>query len=202
VGIGASYFVIINWLGSGFSQAGVIATVMVAAQGALVPAGIFALYCVTVGRADIEMRVGIVFACTAIALTAGLVFAGVYGVVAAGVMACLAASWFLVHDARKRIDPNLPYFLQYLSVRATVITVTVVFGTEYLIHPYVPVGPIGLLLSGGPCLLGLAVFVVTRIGPRVVISALSEALQNRSEGLLAVGQRLGAVVSTAVSSSS
>ena len=152
VGIGGAYYAIVDWLGHSFSLAGVIATIMVAGQGVLTLGSIFALYCVTVGRADIGMRLGIVSVCVTVVLTAGLVFVGVLGVVAASVTAWLAACWYLVRYARSKISADLPHFAEDLSFGATTITIAIVFGLEYLLHPYVPVGPIGLLLAGCPCL--------------------------------------------------
>jgi O-antigen/teichoic acid export membrane protein len=198
VAMGASYYAVVDWLGPGFSVAGVIATVMVAGQGVLVLASMLALYCITVGRADIEMRVGIVAVCVNVVLTAGLIFVGVLGVVAATVVAWLVSSWYLIHDARSKVSPDLPSFLDDLSPVATVATVGVVFFLEYLLRPLVPTGPLGFVAAVGPGLIGLLVFVVVRVGPRLVLTAGRELAASRTEGPRAAASRLAAMLMTSV----
>jgi O-antigen/teichoic acid export membrane protein len=190
VALGAAYFTIVDWLGSGFRVAGAIATILMAGQGVLTLATMMGVYCVTIGRAGVEMRVGIVAVAVNLALTACLVFVGVLGVVAATAVAWLVACWYGLHYARSKTSPDLPSFLDDVSLPATLITVMVVAALEFALQSHVPAGPIGFIASLGPCLIGLAVFAAARFGPFRVAAVVGEALAARSGGPRAVLARM------------
>jgi O-antigen/teichoic acid export membrane protein len=186
VALGGAYYAIVNWLGHDFVVGGIIATAMVIGQGTAIFAAVLSLYSVSVGQARIELNVGLVVVAVNVVLTSGFVFFGVIGVAVATVIAWMIASWYLLHAARQKIHPDLPSFLAGVSPIATSVTAAAVLGLEYVIHPYVPIGAIGLAASTGPCLIGLVVFAIVRFGPWNTILIAKRATQARTDGMQAV----------------
>lgn len=181
--LGASYYAIVDWLGPGFRVAGVIAVIVIAGQAVLSMAMMLGFYCIILGWADIEVRVGIINVAVNVALTGALIFVGVLGVVIATAVAWVASCWWLLHAARRRTSPAAPSFIDGLSLPASIITAAVVFAMEYGLQPVIPRGPLGLVAAAGPALLGLVVFVVIRFGPRNLLRIIQEVLGNRSGGV-------------------
>lgn len=188
--LGASYYAIVNWLGPGFRVGGVIAMIVVGGQGVLTMAMMLGFYCIILGWADIEVRIGIVNVVVNVALTAALIWIGVFGVVVATVVAWVLSCWSLLRAARRRTSPTAPNFIDGPSVLASVVTALAVFAMEYVLHPAVPRGPVGLVASAGPALVGLGIFAVVRFGPRYILTLLREVLEARSGGVQAMSSCL------------
>lgn len=188
--LGGAYYAIINWLGKGFSLAGAVATLMVAGQGFFTLCLMLGIYCGATGRPGIQMRTGLVSVVLNVGFTVGLVWFGVFGVATATVLGWLGCTWYLLRDCRRRIGPDIPSFLDDISPRASIITIAVVLGMEYLIHPYVPVGPLGLVISLIPCGIGLAVFAAARFGPRQVAQLARDTVHVLPQGPKAVLTRM------------
>ncbi|HET6963612.1 MAG TPA: oligosaccharide flippase family protein [Acidimicrobiales bacterium] len=188
--LGAAYFAIVDWLGPGFRVGGVIAMIVIAGQAVLSMAMMLGYYCMILGFAGIEVRVGLINVAVNVALTAALVFVGVLGVVVATALAWLASSWWLLHDSRRRISGSIPDFIDVVSLPASLTTALCVFGMEYGLHGALPEGALGLIGASGPALVGLGIFVVIRFGPRRVGTMIGEVLAARPQGLGAMARHL------------
>lgn len=184
--LGGAYYAVVNWLGKGFGLAGAVATLMVAGQGYFTLCLMLGVYVGATGRPGIQMRAGLVSVVLNIGFTVGLVWFGVLGVAAATILGWMGATWYLLRDARRQISPDLPSFLDDLSGRASVLTIAVVLGLEYLLHLVAPVGPLGLVVSLAPCLVGLGVFAVARFGPKQVARMAASTLRTLPQGPKAV----------------
>jgi O-antigen/teichoic acid export membrane protein len=167
--IGAAYYGIIAWLGPQFRLAGEVAMVMLVGQGINLISSMLGIYCVTIGRAGMEMRLGIFAMVVNVGLTIPLVFLGTLGVVVATAIAITAAPFYLLRMARKQISPDLPSFMADISIIATLTTAAAVFAIEYLVHGYLPSGALGLLSAGLPAVLGIVLFSIVTVGPRALI---------------------------------
>lgn len=183
VALGGAYYAIVDWLGPSFAVGGVIAMMMVAGQGILALATMLGVYCITIGRADIELRVGVLAMTVNVVLTVPLLLLGAEGVAAATVIGWAFGAWYLLRLARKSVNPDLPSYTQGLSVAATAVTVPVVFFLEYLVHPLLPVGALGLVGSVGPDLVGLTLFLLLRVGPKKLLGLLARVGRPGSAGV-------------------
>ncbi|TMM13779.1 MAG: hypothetical protein E6G01_14190 [Actinobacteria bacterium] len=188
--LGASYYAIVNWLGPGFRIGGVIAMIIVAGQGVLTMAMMLNFYCIILRWADIEVRFGIINVVVNVALTGALIWIGVLGVVVATAVAWVVSSWSLLRAARRRTSPTAPNFIDGPSLPASIVTAAAVFAMEYVLHPAVPTGPLGLVAAAGPALVGLGIFVVVRFGPRYILTLLRGVLGARSGGVQAMSSHL------------
>ncbi|HET9733598.1 MAG TPA: oligosaccharide flippase family protein [Acidimicrobiales bacterium] len=188
--LGAAYFAIVAWLGPGFRVAGVIAMIVVAGQAVLSMASMLGFYCIILGWAGIEVRVGIVNVSVNVAMTAALLFVGVLGVVTATVVAWLASYLWILHEARRKVAPRTVHLVDAVSLPASLLTAVAVFAMEYVLHPAMPTGPLGLVAAAGPAAVGLGLYVLIRFGPRDLGAMGRDVLGARSDGARAMAARL------------
>jgi O-antigen/teichoic acid export membrane protein len=166
VGIGSAYYAVMDWLGPQFRVAGVLAMVLLAGQAVALSASVLGLYCITIGRAGLYSRIGVVSMAVNLTLTVPLVFTGAVGVVAATSVGLIAASGYLLHYVRRKVAADMPSFVRYFRLIPSLITGGAVFGMEYLVSLHCPRGPLGLLSALGPAVVGLGLFVLLSVGPR------------------------------------
>jgi O-antigen/teichoic acid export membrane protein len=136
-------------------------------------AGMQNIYITTMRRAELEMRYGLVSMVFNIALILPLAFIGALPVaIGAGVAQALSAI-YLLRLARRRIRPDIPNFFRQMPVLRAGLAALVTVVLELLVHPYVRTGPIGLLECVPAAGVGLAVYVLTVVGPRRTKSTVS-----------------------------
>ena len=196
--LGAAYFAIVDWLGPEFRVGGAIAVIVVAGQAVLSMSMMLGFYCMILGWADIEVRVGVVNVAVNVALTAALIVVGVFGVVVATVVAWLASSFWLLRLTRRRSTAAIPAFVDTASLPASAVTAAAVFAMEFALSPVVPRGPLGLLTAAGPAVIGLGIFAVMRLGPRSFLRLLQGMRSARAGGIRAVANHVITVLIDAV----
>jgi O-antigen/teichoic acid export membrane protein len=175
--VGAAYFGVSSWLGPQFRLSGVVACILVAANGVSLWAFTLLLLLGAVGRPGIETRFAVVAVALNLALTVPLVLLfGVLGTVSATAVGGVVGSVYLVRLARSRYDPALRSFFRDVPVLPAVLTMTTVVLLELLVRPVVPRGALGLIVCGVAAAPGLVVFTLSLLGPR---TALSMARQRR-----------------------
>jgi O-antigen/teichoic acid export membrane protein len=160
VGAGAAYFGVTAWLGPQFRSAGIIAVVLIA--GSLIYQGtsVLTIALGVVGRPGLEARYSVVMIVANVALTIPLVFLGPLGVVAATVGAQLIGSVFLIRLVHRRWKPDVRSFVHDIPVRALFVIAAAVVGLEFALRPLVPEGAAGLLISGIPAGVVLAIYAL------------------------------------------
>ncbi len=175
-GIGAAYFGITAWLGPQFKLAALICMILLAGHAVNLYTGMMTVYASAIGRPGVETRYGVFSMAVNLILTVPLALTGALGVVAATTAGQVVGSVYLLRVVRKRLSPDLPNFLADIPLLRAVGTAAVTAGLEYLLRPYLPTGPLGLLACGAPALVGIALFALMTLGPR----RLAFALRNRS----------------------
>lgn len=182
VGMAAAYFGVTAWLGKQFDLGGWVAVAAVA--GGLFPlaAGMQNIYITTMRRAELEMRYGLVSMVFNIVLILPLAFLGALAVAIGAAVAQALSAVYILHLARRRIRPDIPNFFREMPVLRSILAAAVTVVLEFLVHPHVHTGPIGLLECVPPAAVGLAVFALTVVGPRRAKSLVSSWLSRRGGG--------------------
>ena len=166
VGIGASYFAVVEWLGPGFRVGGVVAAVALGGDLVNLWTGVLTQYLAAVGRPDVEARYATVAMVVNVACTASLLELGPVGVAGGGAVAAIVASFFLLRVARKRYNPRVPSFLKEVPVLPALAGFAVTLGLEVVARPYAPSGALGLVFSGLPALCGIVAYWFAVLGRR------------------------------------
>ena len=179
VAMAAAYFGVTSWLGRQFDLGGWVAVASVGGGMFPLAAGMQNIYITTMRRAELEMRYGLVSMVFNIVLILPLAFIGALPVaVGAGAAQALSAI-YLLGLARRRIRPDIPNFFRQMPVLRSMLAALVTVVLEFLVHPYVRTGPIGLLECVPPAGVGLAVYVFTVVGPRRIKSTVSSWWRRR-----------------------
>jgi O-antigen/teichoic acid export membrane protein len=158
VGLGAIYFGIVAWLGSGFEQSGEVGVIAMAAITVNLWTGVLTQYVNSVGRPDLELRYSVLGVCINLLFTIPLAFVGPLGVVGATTIGSIVASLYLMLIVDRRYEKKLRRFWLDVPLFEGGVALGVTVGLELLIRPSVPGGAGGLLVTGVPALIGLAVF--------------------------------------------
>lgn len=187
VAAAAAWFGITKWLGDGFELAGTVAVLLLVSALFRLWTGMTAVYMQSIGHPELEARAGLLTVAINVALALALVVPfGVLGVVAASVVAQLAGNAYLVRIVRRRFGPEIPSFLPEVPWASTAVAVVVTVGLELLVRPYVPQGPIGLLLCGAAAAPALVLFTVLVLGPaqtRAFVAPLLRRLPGRAQSM-------------------
>jgi O-antigen/teichoic acid export membrane protein len=169
VAMAAAYFGITAWLGPKFSLAGWICIVLTAGASVALVTGIIGTYVGAVGKAGALARYGIVSMVVNVALTVPMVLLGSLGVVTATAIGQVVAAVYMLHDVRRSVRRDLPNPLRNVPILRGLVAAAITLGLEIAIHPYVPIGAIGLLATGIPAVVGLGTFGMLVLGPRRTI---------------------------------
>lgn len=175
VGIGASYFAVVEWLGPQFRLGGEVAAVALGGDLVNLWTGVLTQYLAAVGRPDIEARYATMAMVVNVAATAALVFWGPVGIAAGGALSDILASLFLLRVVRKRYSAKVASFLRDVPVLPAFIGFAVTLALEVVAQRYAPTGALGLLYSGIPAVLGMVAYAFAALGSRsgAVIRALA-----------------------------
>ena len=164
-GLGAVYFGITSWLGSGFKTAGVVACVLTGAYALHMWTGTLTALLTAVGRPGIEARYATVAVVVNIVLTIPLVmWLGLLGTVLATGLGLVIGSIFYVGIARRRFRADLPSFFADVPIVPAAFAAATVVLLELLARPIVPNGGVGLIVCGSMAIPGLLVFVAALVG--------------------------------------
>ena len=93
----------------------------------------------------------------------------------------VASAAYLLHSARRSVRADLPNPLQHVPLVRAALAGAATFALELAVRPYVPSGPVGLLATGLPALVGLAAFAFLVVGP-------SRALRHLARPRAAIGR--------------
>lgn len=166
VGLGASYFAIVEWLGPQFSLGGEVAAVAMAGNLVNLWTGVLTQYLAAVGRPDVEARYGAYAMAVNLAATAALVALGPLGVATGGAIASIVASLYLLRVVRRRYRAQTVSFLNEVPVLPGMIALLVTVALEKVAQPFAPQGAVGLLYSGLPAIVGLLAYGFAVLGRR------------------------------------
>jgi len=166
VGIGASYFAVVEWLGPQFRVGGEVAAVALGGDLVNLWTGVLTQYLAAVGRPDIEARYASFAMVVNIAATAGFVAFGPVGVAGGGAVAAIVASFYLLRVAKRRYSAEVASFLKDVPVLPAAVALVATVVLERLAQPYAPVGALGLLFSCLPAAAGIGVYGLAILGRR------------------------------------
>jgi O-antigen/teichoic acid export membrane protein len=166
VGLGASYFTIVEWLGPQFRLGGEVAAIAMAGDLVSLWTGVLTQYLAAVGRPDIEARYAAIAMLVNVLATAALVVFGPLGVAGGGALAAIVASLYLLRVVRKRYRAQTVSFLNDVPVLPAIVCLVVTVVIEKVLQPYAPQGALGLLFSGLPACVGLLVYGFAVLGRR------------------------------------
>jgi O-antigen/teichoic acid export membrane protein len=166
VGIGASYFAVVEWLGPQFRVGGEVAAVALGGDLVNLWTGVLTQYLASVGRPDIEARYATMAMAVNVFAMAALVVLGPVGIAAGGATAAIASSFFLLRVARKRYSAQVASFLRDVPVLPGLVGLVVTVVLEVVAEPYAPTGALGLLFAGVPALCGLVCYGFAVLGRR------------------------------------
>lgn len=166
VGLGASYFAVVEWLGPQFQLGGEVAAVGMAGNLVNLWTGVLTQYLAAVGRPNIEARYATFAMVVNLAATGALIVFGPLGVAGGGAFATIVASLYLLRVVRKRYRAQTATFLSEVPVLPAFIALTLTVVLERIAQPYAPRGPLGLLFSGLPAIVGLMAYCFAVLGRR------------------------------------
>lgn len=168
--LGSAWFAVVAWLGPGFDRAGVVATILVAGNFAVLGSGVLVAWLNVVGHPEVEARYSVL----CLALTAALlaVLVPTFGVLGAAI-SLAATQWiaagYLLLRARKVLPAPLSSFTGFPGLvpwRPALVTVAVVVAVELPMRPLLPGGGLGLLAAASLALPGGVVYCLWVFGPR------------------------------------
>lgn len=169
VATSAAWFGITAWLGPEFAISGVVAIVMLLAYQITLWASVLIVWTQVLGRPELNARSASIGALANVVLTVALVMPfGILGTVAATAMSQSLAALLLLRFARARLPGPTRSFLREVPVLPAFVTAGVVVGLEFFVHPHLPVGALGLVLTGLAAAPGLVVYALMAFGPRMV----------------------------------
>ena len=183
VALGAVYFGVTAWLGPSLRLAGVVSTVLMAGHLVNLWTGTLSAWVRAVGKPELEAWYGFVGVVLNLVLTVALIFPfGILGVVIATASGQVLGSLYFQVIARRRLGGNLRPFVAEVPVIPGIVAAAATVGLEAVLHPFVPQGAVGLLLSGLVAAPPLALFFVMTLGPRRTWSLLVGRLTTLRRG--------------------
>jgi O-antigen/teichoic acid export membrane protein len=181
VTVGVVGFCMHAWLGSRFTPAAIVATILLAGAGLNLFTIPLSLYLQAIGRPQIEVRYGIVSAGLNLVLTAALLWTGLYGISAATAAGIGVGSLLFVPLARAGVSRDLPGFLEGAAwkpgIAAAIASAAIAFSISAALPGH---GVIGLVVTGFAVIPGACVFVTVLLGPRCVGETAHDAVRRRS----------------------
>lgn len=163
VGIGASYFGITTWLGPRFELSAVICVILLASYTINLYTGMTTIYLNVIGRPGVETLYAGVSVIVNVILTCAFAALGAVGIVAATGIGIVVGSCYLIHLVHQRVSAAIPGFLREVPVVSGLVSAVLTFGVGWVMHPHLPTGTVGLLLSGLAAIPGLAVFFMMAV---------------------------------------
>ncbi|HWE54900.1 MAG TPA: oligosaccharide flippase family protein [Acidimicrobiales bacterium] len=167
VAIGASYFAVIAWLGHGFRIGAEVATVAMVGDLVNLWTGVLTQYLAALGRPDLEARFAMVAMTVNVIGTAAMIALGPVGVASGAAVADVIASFYLIRMVHRRFRTDIRNFFLDVPWIPGILALVVTGGVEYLVRSWAPSGPLGLLYSGLPAVLGVVAFAAGFTGRRL-----------------------------------
>ncbi len=180
VGMGAAYFGIVAWLGPQFHLGGWVAVASVGGGMFPLAAVMQNIYIMTMRRAELEMRYGMVSLLLNVVFIAPLAFLGALAVAIGAAAAQAASVFYLWRLARRRIRADIPNFFRQMPLFRATLAALVTVVLELLVRPYVRTGPIGLLECVPAAAVGLALYVAIVVGPRRAVTSATSWWRRRA----------------------
>jgi O-antigen/teichoic acid export membrane protein len=159
IGAVAAILAVPRWLGPGEHAAGWIASISLVGMLPGTLSSVMAALGKAVNRPELESRYlasGLVVSLTVLVPLARAV--GILGVPLAALLGQWASNAYLIRISRRIIQPQLRSYLAEVPLLAIVFGVAVTTLLEVLLSPVAPRGPVGLVISALPALLGLLAY--------------------------------------------
>jgi O-antigen/teichoic acid export membrane protein len=163
VGVAASYFGVVAWLGAGFSLAGDVAVFAMVGNMVNLCTGMLTQYVAAIGKPILELRYVIVSVVINITLTIPMALLGPLGVAAASTIGTTVASFYLLCIVRRGYRADVPGFVRDVPVMACTFAFITTVVLEFVITPLGMRGPAGLLICAAPAVFGLVVFALLTV---------------------------------------
>jgi O-antigen/teichoic acid export membrane protein len=179
VGMGASYFGVIAWLGPRFHLGGVVAVVTLLGALPFWSVALLLAYINVMRQAGIEMRFGLAMMLLNLLFTVPLALAGAVPVAAGLGATQLLGALYLERMVRRRMGVKVPSFIRQLPLARAALAGLVTMLLELVMKPYIDVGAIGLLECVPPALVGLGVFGALMFGPARFARTIGWVVRNR-----------------------
>ncbi len=184
VGAPAAYYGVTHWVKMGSSLPGLVSAVLLVGHLFYLIGIIQILWCLAVGRSDLELKYGLIATGLNLSLTLLLVIPyGVVGTIVATVVAQLVASIALTLMMRRSLPHRAPSPWRQIpydvAALAASISYLCVYGAQMLVGNVVPTGPFALLLCGLAAAPAACVYAVLVIGPAELRSMVGRLVSGR-----------------------
>lgn len=192
VAMAAAWFGITSWLGDDFAISGAVAVIMLAASLASLLPGVLGLWTQVLGRPELNARAVSLAAVVNILLT--LVLIGPFGIIGTVLATAVSQVGFmilLIRLARSRLPVPVRGVLRDVPVVPALAAALLVVALELVVRPYLPQGPLGLVLVGLTAAPGLLLYAVMTFGPRKIrsfVGIVASRLRGRGSAVAADGR--------------
>ncbi|MBO3142994.1 oligosaccharide flippase family protein [Dermatophilus congolensis] len=161
IGAIAALFAVRAWLPDSFTLAAPVAAAFIFGSVFQLIRHVANLWCLTLGHSEIEMHAGVASFIVNVVLSVVLYFPfGVGGVVAATVLAQLASVLFFSWQYHSRVPVRPRLYTHEVPFVGLVAGVGVAVAVEWLVHPFLPRGALGLLSGALLAAPGMLVYLV------------------------------------------
>lgn len=176
VAMGASVFVVENWLGSEFFYSGIVCLVLLAGYMINMFTGVLTLFLNSVGRPGVVARYSLIAMVLNVALTVPMVFAGLLGIVGATSVGLIVGSIYLISIARRRVRRDIPSFLAEVPWWQGAIAGLISTGSCAALRGFVNLhGALGMLFCALGTVPGLIFFSLATLGWKSSLMLISRA---------------------------
>jgi O-antigen/teichoic acid export membrane protein len=166
IGAVAAYFGIVAWLGPKERLAAIVAAVVLTGQAPWLLAMVMDGFLKSANHPGLESKYLGLATAIDMALAAPLAFGlGMLGVPIGVAAGYIVASFYLLHLARRDVDPGLRSFFADVPAGAVLSGVLVTFLLEVPAAHLAPRGALGLIVCGLPALAGLGTYALAAAGP-------------------------------------
>jgi O-antigen/teichoic acid export membrane protein len=149
VACACSYAAVTAWVGHSFGLAGLIAASLALGNSVNLGTAVMSTVCRVLGRPGPEMRYGLLSAIANLLMTVPLALLfGVYGILAATVVAQIGGSIWFMRVFRREIDPSFPSYLSGLPLASALLAAVAGGAGATALSFVVPTGVGGLALCG------------------------------------------------------
>lgn len=170
IGAPAAYFGVQAWLNMGRPLPGTVTAVLLVAGLFQLLAVVLVIWCLVLGRSDLELRYGIAGLVLNLTLTIALIIPfGVVGSVVATAIAAFLATCYLCWVVRRELELTVRLPLQDVPVLPALVAAAVsavgVWGANHLVGPVVPHGALGLVTCALGALPAVVAYALLTFGP-------------------------------------
>lgn len=166
LGLPATYYGVRVWLPEGYAviSSDVAALSFVGVCATLLPI-VLTAWCNTCGHPQVELRFTMVGLILNIAISIALAFPfGIMGVVMGTMFSQIMAAIWMELDARRTLPVRLESLLHGVPWLGFILALGLTWGLEFLAHPHLPTGSLGLLIAGLLALPGAVIYAILGFG--------------------------------------